>query len=1007
MAVLARDSITIAFIRDITSVTWYYKLQATTASPPAKPTTNTPSGWSTTEPEYTAGSTQSLYICQKTVYTDSTFSYSDVSLSSSYEAAKQAYNKSVAAQNAADSAMERSVEYIVGTQTAATGTWTGVTTDSELKAGKTIAYKLPFAGSGNASLNLTLANGTKTGEKAVYTNTTRVTTHFGANSVITMTYDGSYWRANGAAPSNSNNYDRRLHNNSIKAVTAIAAKHLIGGTADGYEHLAASESFDLSYPILYASANIAAGKTATNTYEAIPSVDFSVSGTIQNGAANRMLYLKGSVSGNTFTVAASNYLTTTIPSSADNMYYIPLGVMTSGTAGYFATSNRLYAFLNGAFQAVDTAGVELANGAQATADENKVKVTELISDGANLMIGTTYPDASSQETLPRIFGQPDVTCVRAGSILSVAEHGFRVTNSGTGYTYITFGNPANAGTNQGLNGLVPGETYTISCDITCKVLSNNTNTTTYAIQCRLYDDHVTTGTLATSDYKNLILIEKNDRGVEKSTTERAFFTFKVEEGTTKLYIAFFCSRQTNSEYTAGDFIELRNLKLEKGKVATPWSSPMDWNSKIIAAANGRNKNSYITKGSDGNFNFPAEAVEGDQCFVAEHGSTTYTTLYRFDGTNWVDTKIGGMAVTQLDAGNITTGTLDATKVSMKQLAMYPDGADNTNPANASFFLDTTEYNATTNPYGGKFFWNMRNSSLSKDGKLSLRSYDDDYIYDTDGDTLNGNKAVFSIHASRVTGSSSSEYSDTLMDGETLRMAYGNTYASVSITDELVTELSAKLQSLSFYNEVTNSGNKTKYLLAEAINIWTREGIGTQINYDEPSFNGVFEVRPTSEMSSELGTKPVNGYYPMFTATAGFASLQLAGESVGGKLYWRGNQSGNKNLSGVAWRTILDSQTKPTTGTVTSSHTIQYQRAAKDALGNVDLYLRIALKSATSAWATIATLPSGYYPKETLRITVVNGSTVTIGAIANSGAVQLGTAGASGAVIYVQCHYNNS
>ena len=93
--VLARDTISLAEIRDIESVTWYYKLQASTAQPPSKPTTDTPTGWSTTEPTYTEGSTNSLYIVQKTKYTDDTFSYSDVSLSTSYEASKAAYNKSV------------------------------------------------------------------------------------------------------------------------------------------------------------------------------------------------------------------------------------------------------------------------------------------------------------------------------------------------------------------------------------------------------------------------------------------------------------------------------------------------------------------------------------------------------------------------------------------------------------------------------------------------------------------------------------------------------------------------------------------------------------------------------------------------------------------------------------------------------------------------------------------------------------------------------------------------
>lgn len=100
--VIARGIITIHHVVDIVSTTWYYKLQASTASAPAKPTTQTPSGWSTTEPAYTEGSTNSLYTVQKTTFSDGTFEYSDVSLSSSYEAAKAAYNKAVAAQETAD-----------------------------------------------------------------------------------------------------------------------------------------------------------------------------------------------------------------------------------------------------------------------------------------------------------------------------------------------------------------------------------------------------------------------------------------------------------------------------------------------------------------------------------------------------------------------------------------------------------------------------------------------------------------------------------------------------------------------------------------------------------------------------------------------------------------------------------------------------------------------------------------------------------------------------------------
>ena len=104
--ILTRSSITLTWERDIASVTWYYKLQASTASVPAKPTTETPTGWTDTEPSYTEGSTNSLYIVQKTKYSDGTFSYSSVSLSSSYEAAKAAYNKSVAAHQTAQAAQD-------------------------------------------------------------------------------------------------------------------------------------------------------------------------------------------------------------------------------------------------------------------------------------------------------------------------------------------------------------------------------------------------------------------------------------------------------------------------------------------------------------------------------------------------------------------------------------------------------------------------------------------------------------------------------------------------------------------------------------------------------------------------------------------------------------------------------------------------------------------------------------------------------------------------------------
>lgn len=60
--------------------------------------------WSDTEPTYQNGATNSLYFVDCTVFSDGTYEYSEVSLSTAYEAAKEAWNKAQNAQDSADSA---------------------------------------------------------------------------------------------------------------------------------------------------------------------------------------------------------------------------------------------------------------------------------------------------------------------------------------------------------------------------------------------------------------------------------------------------------------------------------------------------------------------------------------------------------------------------------------------------------------------------------------------------------------------------------------------------------------------------------------------------------------------------------------------------------------------------------------------------------------------------------------------------------------------------------------
>ena len=87
----------------VSKVTRYYILQSSTTAP-SKPSDDSAIGsnWGKTEPSYTSGSTSTLYFVDQTVMSNGTIKYSDVSKSSSYEAAKEAWNKANSANSKID-----------------------------------------------------------------------------------------------------------------------------------------------------------------------------------------------------------------------------------------------------------------------------------------------------------------------------------------------------------------------------------------------------------------------------------------------------------------------------------------------------------------------------------------------------------------------------------------------------------------------------------------------------------------------------------------------------------------------------------------------------------------------------------------------------------------------------------------------------------------------------------------------------------------------------------------
>lgn len=95
MEIKASDEITIYKINSFSKMTRFYLLQSSTANPPVKPADGSVIGsnWSKTEPSYSPGSTSTLYFVDQTVLSDGSTKYSEVSKSSSYEAARNAWEK--------------------------------------------------------------------------------------------------------------------------------------------------------------------------------------------------------------------------------------------------------------------------------------------------------------------------------------------------------------------------------------------------------------------------------------------------------------------------------------------------------------------------------------------------------------------------------------------------------------------------------------------------------------------------------------------------------------------------------------------------------------------------------------------------------------------------------------------------------------------------------------------------------------------------------------------------
>lgn len=229
------------------------------------------------------------------------------------------------------------IEYIVGTQTAATNAWTGVTVDSTLRTGKVIAYYLPYAGNSSAAtLNLTLAGGTTTGAKALRrTASSSVTTQFAAGNVIIMVYDGTYWKV-------SAYYDNNTYPTG-HCMTAAATAAKSATCTYGYRD-------DANYfPCLFRYANTAANAT----------------------------------------LSIANYATTELPIYVNGARTSSSNTFGAGVIMFLYYNNAYYCYNDGRFPILYNGSVTSVQDLMSDLEVNNIEVAEQANVGETLVVGAT------------------------------------------------------------------------------------------------------------------------------------------------------------------------------------------------------------------------------------------------------------------------------------------------------------------------------------------------------------------------------------------------------------------------------------------------------------------------------------------------------------------------------------------------------------------------------------------------------------------------------------------
>ena len=524
-----------------------------------------------------------------------------------------------------------STEIIVGTQTAATGSWTGVAGFSELRDGQQIAYWLPYAGSGNASLNLTLSDGTTTGAITVYyKGSTVATTHFTAGTVIHLTYrvnanvNGTAytgWWAD-ASYDSGNTYNRIRFENAILAKSAISASRFIVGDDSGFSHLVGGSVFDITKPILWATNSIQSGKTATTNYLAINGATLRNNSTGITLTQYQTCYLVGTLSGRMFTTNLTNFFTSTIPTSDDGYYYIALGYLYSTYQIYLYPEHPIYKFVDGEFKNLN----QVAYEASVLASEAKDDIENLEVGGTNLILDGNFTrdfeewtsnQYQSGATLPVIAIEDGKRCCHyQGTVGKYAQRRQNIFNS--------------------IANDEVGQRYTVSFDFKLvNFVGGGTNPYLKVYFTGNYDDNGTSKALyAAYGKEDPDLSIFNNQGWVRVVISNVYFNHKP----TNMWFTIYSRDYSGDAY-------FTNVKLERGTKATDWSpAPEDIEYAMNNVSIESSADSFINYTFNGNRSYYPTSITLTP-FINGNISFSKWQYHPINTTTWVDVTSGTHGIT--------------------------------------------------------------------------------------------------------------------------------------------------------------------------------------------------------------------------------------------------------------------------------------------------------------------------------------------------------------------------